>query len=163
MVSFLHVSPPNSSIHLYLPIHATCPAHLIILDFITRKILGEEYKSLSSSLRSFLQSRVTSSVLCQNILLSILFSYTLSLRSSLNLSDQVSHPYKTTGKTIVLYILIFKLLDRKLEEISVLRLLLFVQSLRTKKVAINFCCILYLVLKVSAFRVLVQKLCITQT
>jgi hypothetical protein len=27
-----------------LPISATCPAHLILLDFITRKILGEEYR-----------------------------------------------------------------------------------------------------------------------
>jgi hypothetical protein len=30
-------------------------------------------------------------------------------------SDQVAHPYKTTGKVIVLYTLIFKLLDSKLE------------------------------------------------
>jgi len=29
------------------PIRATCPAHLILLDFITRTILGEEYKSFN--------------------------------------------------------------------------------------------------------------------
>ena len=32
------------------PIRATCPVHLILLDFITRTILGEEYRSFSSSL-----------------------------------------------------------------------------------------------------------------
>ena len=32
------------------PIRATCPAHLILLDFITSTILGEEYKSFSSPL-----------------------------------------------------------------------------------------------------------------
>ena len=36
------------------PICATCPAHLILLDFITRTILGEEYRSISSSLRNLL-------------------------------------------------------------------------------------------------------------
>ena len=40
------------------PIRATCPTHLIRFDFITRRILGEEYRSLSSSLCSFLQSPV---------------------------------------------------------------------------------------------------------
>ena len=28
------------------PLRATCPAHLILLDFITRTILGEQYRSL---------------------------------------------------------------------------------------------------------------------
>jgi len=31
------------------PIRATCPAHLILLDFITRTILGEEYRSLRNN------------------------------------------------------------------------------------------------------------------
>jgi hypothetical protein len=47
------------------------------------------------------------SLLGTNIFLNNLFSNTLSLRSSLNVSNQVSHPYKTTGKIIVLYIRIF--------------------------------------------------------
>ena len=56
---------------------------------------------------------VTSSLLRPNILLYTLFSNTLSLRSSLSVGIQISHPYKTTGKIIVLYIIIFKCLDSK--------------------------------------------------
>ena len=40
---------------LLSPIRATCPAHLS-LSIIIRTVLGEEYRSLSSSLCSFLQS-----------------------------------------------------------------------------------------------------------
>jgi len=76
------------------------PSHL---DFIIRTIFGEQYRSFSSSLCSFLHSPVTSSLLGQNTLLNTLLSNTLTLRSSLNVGDQVSHPYKTTGKIIVLY------------------------------------------------------------
>jgi hypothetical protein len=47
------------------------------------------------------------SLLGPNTLLNTLFSNTLSLRSSLNVRDQVSHPYKATGKIIVLYNSIF--------------------------------------------------------
>ena len=72
---------------------------LLIMQFITRSILGEQYRSWSSSLCSFLHFPVTSSLLGPNILLNNRLSNTLSLRSSLNVSDQVSHPY-TTGKTI---------------------------------------------------------------
>ena len=83
------------------PICATCPAHLILLDFITHTILGEQYRSFSSSLCNLLHSPVTSSPLVPNILLNTMFSNTLSFLSSRNVSDQVSHPYKTTGKIIV--------------------------------------------------------------
>ena len=97
------------------PLPHTChmprPSHF--LNFITQTILGEEYRSLRSSLCSFLHSPVTSSLLGPNILLDTLFPNTLSLRFSLNVSDHVSHPYKT-GKIIILYI--FKFFDSKLED-----------------------------------------------
>jgi len=41
--------------HLLNPICATCPAHLVPLDLISRVIVSEEYESQSSSLSSFLQ------------------------------------------------------------------------------------------------------------
>jgi hypothetical protein len=53
---------------LPFPIRATCFAHVIPLDFITRTIMAEEYRSWSSSLGSFLQSPVTSSLLSPNVL-----------------------------------------------------------------------------------------------
>ena len=55
------------------PIRATCPVHVILLDFITHTILGEEYKSFSSSLCNLLYSPVTSSFLGPNILLNTMF------------------------------------------------------------------------------------------
>jgi hypothetical protein len=79
---------------------ATCPTHLILLDFTTRTVLCKEYKSLSFQLCNFLHSPVASSLLGPNTLLNTLFSNNLSLRSSLNVSDQVSHPYKATAKII---------------------------------------------------------------
>ena len=91
---------PTKTLHtpLLSSIRATCPARLVPLDFITRTIFGEECRSLSSSLYKFLHSSVTSSLLGPNILLNVLFSHIFNLCSSLNVSDQVSHPYKTTGK-----------------------------------------------------------------
>ena len=59
---------------LFFPVHSTCTAHLILLDFFTGNVLGEEYGSLSSSLCSFLHSLGTSSLLGPNNLLNTLFS-----------------------------------------------------------------------------------------
>ena len=70
--------------HPYVP-----HAHLILLDFITRTILGEEYRSFSFSLCNLLQCPVTSSLLGPNILLNTLITNILSLLSSRNVSDQV--------------------------------------------------------------------------
>jgi hypothetical protein len=93
----------------YMP----CSPHLP--DLIIPIILGEEYKLCSSSLCSFLQPPVTSSLFGPNILLNIRFQNILSPCSSLNVRDQVSYSYKTTGKIVVLYILIFVFLGSRRE------------------------------------------------
>jgi hypothetical protein len=58
----------------------------------------------------------TTSLLGPNILLCTLFSNTCNLCPSLSVTDQVSYPYKTTGKIMILYVLIFKLSDRTQED-----------------------------------------------
>jgi hypothetical protein len=63
------------------------------------------YRIRSSSSRSFLQSSVTSSLFSPNILFSSV-SNAFSRCSSHNVRCQVSHPHRTTGKIIVLYIAI---------------------------------------------------------
>jgi hypothetical protein len=45
---FPHQNPIHASI---LPIRATCPAHLILRDFITRKVVGEEYNENAEKIR----------------------------------------------------------------------------------------------------------------
>jgi len=85
------------------PICATSPAHLILLDFITRTILVEDYKSFSSSLCNLLHSPVTSFLLGPNILPNTMFSNTLSFLSARNVSDQVYSYKKRHFKKVRLY------------------------------------------------------------
>jgi hypothetical protein len=77
----------------YMP----CPSHPPWLDH-------SNYTWWRSSLCSFLESPITSPLFGPNILFSNLFPNTLSLCSSLNVTDQVSCPYKTTGKICVRFL-----------------------------------------------------------
>jgi len=103
-------------------IHAKFPVQPILLALINRKIFGEEYRSWSSSLCSLSHSPITSSPWGTNDFLRILhvFPNKLILRPSLKVGDPASHPYKTTGKIIVLHILVFIFLESKLEDKKIL-------------------------------------------
>jgi hypothetical protein len=109
--------PQISPLKPYTRLSSPFALHALPISF---SILSPAQSWVSSTdheaprLWSFLRSPLTSSLLCPNIFLNILFLNTLSLRSSLNVSGQVSHPHQT-GKIIVLYILIFGLLDNNLE------------------------------------------------
>jgi len=82
---------------------------------MTWMIFGEEYTLSSSSLLVF-SIPVTLSFLGPNIYLKILLLNTLSLCFSLHVRDQVSYPYKVTGKITLPCILIFIFLDSKPED-----------------------------------------------
>jgi hypothetical protein len=87
----------------------------VVYTLLSTLLLYTIWKHLKYSLCSFLHSHVTPTLFHPNILLSTLFSNTLSLCSSLNVRDQVSCPYKTTGKVVVLYILMFTFFDSRLD------------------------------------------------
>jgi hypothetical protein len=100
-IGLFHSGLPTKILYTPLPssIRTICPAYLILLDFITRKILGEGYGSWSSSLWSFLHYPVTSSLLGLNILQNTIFSNMLSLYSSPMWATKF-HTHKRTSKII---------------------------------------------------------------
>jgi hypothetical protein len=80
---------------VHLPIRNTCPAHLILLEFITQGLYDREYK-LSSLLCSCLRTPVTSRRLDSNDLLSTLSTVILS-------GDRTTAMYDTGGVQITYF------------------------------------------------------------
>jgi len=109
VVHFTQVSPTKN---LYIPllssIRATCCAHQIRLQLITR-IFDEVNRSLSSF-------PVTPTLLSPSTFLSTQFSSTLNLRCLLDIRDQDSLSYKTTGDIKYRRVFIFAYFDNKRED-----------------------------------------------
>ena len=72
-VSFSQFPHQNAVCTPPLPTRATCPVNLIFLDLITRKMFGDQYRPLSSSLYTFPHSHLICSLLGLNILISTKF------------------------------------------------------------------------------------------
>ena len=109
-------SPPQTLYApLLSPMRAIFPSHPIRLDLITRTIFGQQYISWSSSLRSFLHSRVTLSLLGPNILLTPYSQTPLAYITPSTWATKF-HTHTKNNKFIVLYILIFIFLERKVKD-----------------------------------------------
>lgn len=96
--SYQKFSFPSCMLHAY---------HLIVPI-----ILSEEYKLWRSSLCRLFQQSATSFILGPNILM-ILLSNIFILCYLLGVGDYVSHSCKTTGKIIILYVLVLTFWDSR--------------------------------------------------
>jgi hypothetical protein len=112
VVSYLRASQPKPSKHSSHACHMSHPPHPPWFNHPNNirwriqavKVIIMQFSPLSVFLRF------------RSKYLNTLFSETLSLCSSLKMRDHVSHPYSATGKIPVLYILIFRFFDMRLED-----------------------------------------------
>jgi hypothetical protein len=77
-----------------------CPVHISVLGVIIPIISNEEYKLRSSAVCSFIRLPVAV------FLLGTVYPHSINLCylcSSLNVKGEVSHPYRTASKIIVIY------------------------------------------------------------
>jgi hypothetical protein len=93
----------------YMP----CPSHPPCLG--PSNYIWQRLQVMELLIIQFSHPPTISSLYGPNILLGTPFSNAVSLCSSLIVRDQVSTHTKTTGKSIVLYILIFTFLDSRRE------------------------------------------------
>jgi hypothetical protein len=105
-----------SRFHTCIHLHSLyMPAHLILLNLMTRIIFCEQYRSLSFSLCVALQSCVTSSFQA-HILSSAPYSQNPSACVPPSMTKSKFQPIQKIGNIIVLYILMFIFLYSKLRD-----------------------------------------------
>jgi len=95
---FPHVFPAKPRIRLFSSPYALHAPPIPFIRFYHPNNIGYGVQIIKLLIMWFSPIPYYLVLLGPNILISTLFSSTLSLRSSHNVSDQVSHPYKTTGK-----------------------------------------------------------------
>jgi len=111
---------------LFSPTHATCPTHLSLLESITWITSGEEYNH-EAPRNVISSSSVTSSLLGLATWLSLKFTS----------SCQVSHPYKSTEKIIVLHESVFCIFGQQTGRQKI-RKCMAAAGIRRAKSALNF-------------------------
>ena len=121
MVSCLHVYPKPSLLSL---IRATCPAHLLLLDLIERRVYGEQSRSWSTSLWCTISSI---SVLLHHPSAQISSSAPYSRTTSAYAFPSVWKT-KTTRRSMVVQVLVCILLESKREDKVIRRQIKYVRQ-----------------------------------